>query len=297
MAERISTDLQELRKRAFEPIAIVGMGCRFPGDANTPCGILEICFIDGIDAIEEVPADRWDSGDFYSPDPDAPGKTYTRHGVFIKNIELFDPQFFGITPKEANTMDPQQRLLLEVTWEALENAGQAPEELSGSRTGVFIGMCGNDYGQMMLSSGVDRLTGYMASGSTHSIAAGRLSYFLGLQGPCLTVDTACSSSLATVQMGFQSLRRRECNMAVVGGVNLVLSPELMVIFSKMRMLSPDGRCKTFDASANGYTAKRWLRNRCSQAAIRRLTGWGPYPGVGIPRGAAINHQDLVAAAD
>jgi len=252
MADRTNTDLQELRKRAAEPIAIIGMGCRLPGAANTPEAFWKVLH-DGVDTIEEVPADRWNVAEFYSPDPDEPGKAYIRSGGFIKDVDLFDPQFFGITPKEANTMDPQQRLLLEVTWEALENAGQSAEELSGSRTAVFIGMCGNDYSQIMLSAGHDRLTGYMASGSAHSIAAGRLSYFLGLQGPCLTVDTACSSSLAAVQMGFQSLKRRECNLAIVGGVNLVLSPELMIVFSKMRMLAPDGRCKTFDASANGYT--------------------------------------------
>lgn len=252
MADRTNTDLQELRKRASEPIAVIGMGCRLPGGANTPGEFWKI-LRDGVDTIEEVPSERWNLEEFYSPDPEEPGKAYIREGGFIKDVDLFDPQFFGITPKEANTMDPQQRLLLEVTWEALENACQSPEELSGSRTAVFIGMCGNDYSQMMLSAGNDRLTGYMASGSAHSIAAGRLSYFLGLQGPCLTIDTACSSSLAAVQMGFQSLRRRECNLAIVGGVNLILSPELMVVFSKMRMLSPDGRCKTFDASANGYT--------------------------------------------
>jgi acyl transferase domain-containing protein/acyl carrier protein len=238
-------------KSGAEPIAVIGMACRVPGGAKTP-GAFWNELRDGVDAIEDVPVDRWDAAAFYSPDPEEPGKTYVRKGGFIQEVDRFDPQFFGITHKEANTMDPQQRLLLELTWEALENAGQSPEELRGSRTAVLIGMCGNDYSQIMLSSGYDRLAGHMASGSAHSIAAGRLSYFFGLEGPCLTVDTACSSSLATAYMAYQSLTHGECDLAIAGGVNLVLAPELMVVFSKMKMLSPDGRCKTFDASANGY---------------------------------------------
>ncbi len=251
MTGRNKPDEEEPLQPVAEPVAVIGMACRVPGGAATPAALWNL-LRDGTDAIEEVPADRWDADAFYSPDPDEPGKTCVRNGGFIRNVDLFDPQFFGITPKEACTMDPQQRLLLELTWEALENAGQSPDELRGSRTGVFIGMCGADYSQMMLASGYDKLSGYMASGSAHSIAAGRLSYFFGLQGPCLTVDTACSSSLATVQMAARSLANRECDIAIAGGVNLVLTPEWMIVFSKMKMLAPDGRCRTFDASASGY---------------------------------------------
>ena len=260
----MSADLQELRKRALEPIAVIGMACRFPGGANTPAQFWE-ALAEGVDAIEEVPADRWDANEFYSADPDEPGKTYIREGGFIKDPDLFDAQFFGITPVEAATMDPQQRLLLEVSWEALENAGQSAQELNGSRTAVFVGICGNDYSHRMMSVPRDRLSGYMLSGGAHSVAAGRLSYFLGLQGPCMAVDTACSSSLLSVYMAFQSLRRRECTLAIAGGVNLLFSPEVTVGFSKMRMLAADGRCKVFDASANGYSRS----DGCGMVILKR----------------------------
>jgi acyl transferase domain-containing protein len=177
---------------------------------------------------------------------------YTRFGGFIDHVREFDANFFGITPREAETMDPQQRLLLETAWEALENAGQAPDRLTDTGVGVFLGLCSFDYLQLMLGDSRFPLNGYMGSGCAHSVASGRLSHFFGVRGPCLSIDTACSSSLVSVHLACQSLRNRECGMALAGGVNLLLAPEPTIVFSKARMMSPDGRCKTFDSSANGY---------------------------------------------
>src|SRR5581483_6549528 len=182
-----------------EPIAIVGLACRFP-EADTPEQFWSL-LRDGIDAISEVPPDRWDIDTFFDPDPDAPGKMYARHGGFLKGIDRFDPGFFGISPREAVSLDPQQRLLLEVSWEALEHAGQAPAKLVGSRSGVFVGISTTDYGQLLArSQDAARLDAYVGTGNSLSVAAGRLSYVLGLQGPSLSVDTACSSSLVALHL-------------------------------------------------------------------------------------------------
>ncbi|MGZ9225613.1 MAG: type I polyketide synthase, partial [Anaerolineales bacterium] len=250
--EKMEARLKAAEESNREPIAIIGVGCRFPGDANDPQAFWRLLH-DGIDTITDVPASRWDVESYYSPDENIPGKMSTRQGGFLSNIDLFDPQFFGIAPREAISMDPQQRLLLEVAWEALENAGQAPDKLSGSRTGVFIGIINNDYRQLELQvSGLQDIDSYYSSGIAPSMASGRLSYVLGLQGPSISVDTACSSSLVSVHLACQSLRSRESNMALAGGVNLILTPELSVAFSKYQMLARDGRCKTFDASADGF---------------------------------------------
>ena len=237
---------------AREPIAVVGLGCRVPGGGNDAASFWRL-IDDGIDAITPVPAERWDHEAFYDPDPTAVGRIATRSGGFLRDIDLFDPAFFGIAPREAEGMDPQQRLLLEVCWEALENAGQAPDRLEGSATGVFFGVCGNDYAYSQLKSeDPGLLDAHFASGIAHSVFSGRLSFLLGLRGPSLTIDTACSSSLVAVHLACQALRNGECRMALAGGVNSILAPDLFVALSQSRMLSPDGRCKTFSAAADGF---------------------------------------------
>ena len=250
--EEMQAKLEAAERAKREPIAVIGIGCRFPGGANDPESFWRN-LRDGVDAIRDVPPDRWDVNAVYDPDPDAPGKTYTRQAGFLDRVDLFDPQFFGIAPREAVSMDPQQRLLLEVAWEALENAGIAPDKLAGSRTGVFVGIASSDYASLQLKSDDPaRLDLYYGSGIAHSIASGRLSYILGLQGPSISLDTACSSSLVAAHLAVQSLRAGECHMAIVGGVNLILSPDNTIAFAKSGMLSADGRCKTFDARADGF---------------------------------------------
>ncbi len=235
-----------------EPIAIVGMGCRFPGGADSPATLWRMLH-EGKDAIREVPPERWDVNAFYHPDPDKAGKMYCKHGAFLDAIDHFDADFFGISPREAASMDPQQRILLEVSWEALERAGQSPERLTGSTTGVFVGISMTDYLLLQMGGGdAGFFNEYAGMGNSHSVAAGRLSYLLGLRGPSMAVDTACSSSLMAVHLACQSLRNEECNLAIAGGVNLVLLPDITANCCRFRMLAPDGRCKTFDASADGY---------------------------------------------
>ena len=234
---------------ADEPIAIVGIGCRFPG-ADGPAAFWQL-LSDGMDAITEIPADRWDADAFYNPDPSVPGTAVSRRGGFLPEVDHFDFSFFGISPRESAQMDPQQRLLLEVAWEALEDAGQVPERLVGSRTGVFVGISTNDYGY--LRSGQPQLVdAYSGTGNALSIAANRLSYAYDFRGPSMAIDTACSSSLVAVHLACRSLRDGECTLALAGGVNIMLSPAISINFSKARVLAPDGRCKTFDAGADGY---------------------------------------------
>jgi myxalamid-type polyketide synthase MxaC len=235
-----------------EPVAIIGMGCRFPGGADDPERFWRQ-LVEGVDAIREVPPERWDIEQYYDPDPEAAGKMYTRWGGFLERVDQFDAAFFGIAPREAVSMDPQQRLLLEVAWEALEHAGLAPDRLRGSRTGVFVGITNSDYLQLQVKlDDATRITAYTAMGSALNFAAGRLSYLLGLHGPSLAVDTACSSSLVALHLACQSLRQGECDLALAGGVSLILAPEANINLCKARMLSYDGRCKTFDARADGY---------------------------------------------
>jgi amino acid adenylation domain-containing protein/thioester reductase-like protein len=231
-----------------EPIAIIGLGCRFP-QANSPQAFWEL-LRNGVDAITEVPSDRWDVDKFHSTEPGA-GKVTTRFGAFLDDVDLFDPAFFGISPREAARMDPQQRLLLEVSWEALENAFIPPDSLAGTRTGVFVGISSYDYSQLQFGD-LDMIDAYAGTGNAHSIAANRLSYVFDLRGPSMAVDTACSSSLVSVHLACQSLRSGESDLALAGGVNLILTPELTITFSQARMLAPDGHCKTFDANADGY---------------------------------------------
>lgn len=244
-------DLRGQLKTQTEPIAIVGMGCRFPGGADTAEKLWQL-LRNGHDGITEIPSDRWSIETFYHKNPATPGKMSTRHGGFIEHLKEFDADFFGIAPKEALSLDPQQRLLLEVTWEALENAHILPEKLIGSQTGVFIGISSNDYTTNLLNRPFTDIDAYLATGNSHSTAAGRISYILGFTGPSLAVDTACSSSLVAVHLACQSLRQGECQLAVVGGVNRIFSPEFTINFSQARMLAADGRCKTFDAKADGF---------------------------------------------
>ncbi|MFQ5794230.1 MAG: SDR family NAD(P)-dependent oxidoreductase [Candidatus Bipolaricaulia bacterium] len=241
------------RRVHLEPIAIIGMGCRFPG-AKDPEAFWQL-LQDGVDAITEVPADRFDIDTVYDPRPAVPGKMRTRWGGFLEQVDQFDPFFFGISPREANRMDPQQRLLLEVAWEALEDAGQVPAQLAGRPRpiGVFIGIINDDYKDLQLSDGdLTDIDVYAGTGMARSVASGRLSYALGLQGPSLTVDTACSSSLVAVHLACQSLWGGQCTTALAGGVNLILEPYPTIAFSQADMVAPDGRCKFCDARADGF---------------------------------------------
>ena len=254
-----------LEQAAREPIAIIGLGCRVPGGSNAE-RFWEL-MRDGVDAISRVPADRWDIDAYFNEDPEVPGKIATREGGFLEQIDGFDPGFFGIAPREAQGMDPQQRLMLEVAWEALEHAGLAPDRLQRSPTGVYMAVCSSDYTYLQVkTSDPTLLDAHFTSGIAHSIFSGRLSYLLGLQGPSLTIDTACSSSLVAVHLAVQALRARECRMAIAGGVNLILAPEIFIALSHSRMLAPDGRCKTFDAAANGFARGEG----CGVVVLKRL---------------------------
>jgi acyl transferase domain-containing protein/acyl carrier protein len=252
LAAQLQARVTALENQRSEPVAIIGMSCRFPGGANTPEAFWDL-LQNGVDAISEIPPERWKIDDYYDPDPDKPGKISTRWGGFIKDVDLFDAPFFGIAPREAAGLDPQQRLLLELCWEALENAGQSPDQLMESESGVFIGISGSDYLHLQMENGIENIDAYFASGNAHSIASGRLSYVLGLRGPSFPVDTACSSSLVAAHLAVQSLRSGECRLALVGGVNLILTPETTVTLTKAHMLAPDGRCKAFDSRADGFS--------------------------------------------
>ncbi|MFL5358353.1 SDR family NAD(P)-dependent oxidoreductase [Archangium sp.] len=249
-----------------EPIAIVGMACRLPGGADSPEAFWKL-LREGTDAISEIPADRWDVDAWYDADPEAPGKMYVRSGGFLREVDRFEPQFFGISPREAESMDPQQRLVLEVAWEALERAGQDVKALRESRTGVFVGITTADYARVILQGRPEDVDAWFASGTSLNVVAGRLSYTLGLQGPSMAVDTACSSSLTALHLACQSLRSGESTMALAAGVNLILSPEPMMAVCKARMLAADGRCKTFDASANGFARAEG----CGVLVLKRLS--------------------------
>jgi acyl transferase domain-containing protein len=244
--------LEIAERSRTEPIAIIGMGCRFPGGANNPENFWQL-LDNGVDAITERPSDRWNIDSYYHPDPEISGKIYTLHGGFLQQVDQFDSFFFEISPREAASLDPQQRLLLEVSWEALENAGQPPNQLSGSQTGFFVGIGQNDYAKLILNThDLEDIDVYACTGNGFCFAAGRLSYALGLHGPSMAIDTACSSSLVAVHLACQSLRAGECSMALAAGVHLILTPEVTVGQCNMRVLSSDGRCKTFDASADGF---------------------------------------------
>jgi myxalamid-type polyketide synthase MxaB len=247
--------MAEERLRYSEPIAIVGIGCRLPGGANSPEQFWQL-LREGRDAITEVPSERWDLDRHFDPDPQRPLTQHVRHGGFIDGIDQFDPGFFGISPREAVCMDPQQRLLLEVTWRALEDAGIPLERVRGTATGVFIGISSSDYSSLLWASEEDYAIPdnepFLLPGNTGCIAANRLSYFFDLKGPSFTVDTACSSSLVAVHLACESIWRGESSSALAGGVQALIQPGIQTMFCKAGLLSPEGRCKSFDASANGY---------------------------------------------
>jgi acyl transferase domain-containing protein len=283
--KKLQARLDAMEGARTEPIAIVGIGCRFPGGVNDPESFWQL-LRGGVDAVTEVPPERWDVDAYYDPDPSAKGKMATRWGSFLENIDRFDPQFFGLSPREAASMDPQQRLLLEVAWEALEDAAIAPDRLAGSRTGVFVGMYNNDYAQLQLRGA--HADAHEALGSALGIAPGRLSYILDFQGPSLVVDTLCSSSAVALHLACQSLRSQESNLAIAGGVNLTLSPFGTVTSSRLLALSPDGRCKTFDARANGYVRGEG----CALVVLKRLSNAlkDGDPIWALIRGSAVNQD-------
>nr|AXM42948.1 type 1 polyketide synthase [Myxococcus fulvus] len=269
-----------------EPIAVVGMSCRLPGGVQGPEDYWRL-LSNGVHAVSEVPASRWDVRTWYDVDPEVPGKTYSKHGGFLDEVDTFDASFFGISKTEARSMDPQQRMLLELSWEALESGGFSVERLKGSATGVFLGLCMSDYATLELTAQDPRgITAYSGTGSAHSVAAGRLAYALGLEGPSFAVDTACSSSLVATHLACQSLREGECELALVGGANLVLSPRMTVYFSKLKTLSPDGVCRAFDGAANGYARSEGagvlVLKRLSDALAEGT------PILGVIRGSAVN---------
>jgi acyl transferase domain-containing protein/acyl carrier protein len=232
-----------------EPIAIIGMSCRFPG-ADDPDAFWKI-LSEGVDCISEIPPDRWSKEAFYDPDPLVPGKSVSKWGGLLKNVDLFDPFFFGISPNEARQMDPQQRLLLELSYEALDHAGQDIEQLNGSFTGVYMGISVNEYSTVQFADPAS-ITGHSGTGSALSISANRISYFFNFHGPSMAIDTACSASLAAVHLACKGLREGECDLALAGGVNIILSPAHSISFTKAGLLAKDGRCKSFDAAADGY---------------------------------------------
>lgn len=285
---RLQAELDAFEQQRSEPIAIIGMGCRFPGAARDPESFWRL-LNEGRDAITDLPTGRWDAALYDDPNPDVPGKMYTTRGGYIEDVDVFDAPFFGLVPREAVGMDPQQRLLLTVSWEALEHAAQAPDRLDGSRTGVFMGISTDDYAQLSLYAGdPSRIDAYTSLGNARSIAVGRLAYVLGLHGPTLQVDTSCSSALVAVHLACQSLRAGECDLALAGGVNLILTPTMSIGLCKLRALAPDGRCKTFDASANGYVRGEGcgivVLKRLADAIANRDTI------LAYIRGSAVNHD-------
>ncbi|NEO43741.1 MAG: type I polyketide synthase [Moorea sp. SIO4A3] len=286
--QQATAKLHEIETAATEPIAIVGIGCRFPGGVDSPEAYWKL-LQEAKDLRTEIPKDRWDVDFYYDPDPDVPDKIYVRQGYFLQQpVDQFEPEFFGISGTEAAKMDASQRLLLEVTWEALENAGISPNSLKNTDTGVYIGQMTNDYA-IIGTNRPDKLPDfYLGIGANMGMAAGRIAYILGLQGPTLFLDTSCSSSLVALHLACQSLRSRESNLALVGGVNLMLAPNATHVLCKGKALSPDSRCKTFDASADGFARGEG----CGIVVLKRLRDALADSDriLALVKGSAINHD-------
>ena len=275
--EEALDEIERLRKKlaeseddtpsAREPIAIVGMGCRFPGNVNTPEAFWEL-LQSGQDVLGDIPSDRWNIDAYYDPDIAVPGKMYVRQGHYLDNVDQFDPQFFGLSPREAESLDPQQRLLMEVSWEALEHAGIAAGDLKGSQTGVFVGQYWDDYSmQRIFANEIREIDRYSQLSALRGLSAGRICHLLDSHGPAMQVDTACSSSSLAVHLACQSLHSGDSDLALAGGVSLILAPEHLIGICQMKALSVDGRCKTFDASADGFGQGEG----CGMVTLKRLS--------------------------
>ncbi len=285
---------QAARALRSDPIAIIGMGCRLPGGADTPESLWRL-LRDGIETAREIPSDRWNGGAWYDPDLSASAKAVTKRASFLDRIDHFDSDYFGITPREADRMDPQQRLFLEVAIEALDDAGLTQSALAGTQTGVYVASYHNDYAQLQYADpeAIDLRT---LTGTLHSVLANRLSWLLDLRGPSVSIDSACSASLVAVHLACQSLRLGECDIAITGGVSLIIAPELLVSMSKVGFMAPDGRCKTFDALADGFGRGEG----CSVVVLKRLSdAIGDRDRIlGVVRGSAVNQdgRSVVLAA-